>query len=58
LYYVVKEIEMLIPCPFCGNVGFLNQDNGFYRAECLECGVAFPWVESKEEAIRAWNQRQ
>lgn len=55
----------LIPCPFCGAVGYrelhiiqLPPPWNAWRVECQECGAGGPKCEYPEEARDSWNARQ
>jgi Lar family restriction alleviation protein len=46
-------------CPFCKNSNKLTTDNqvaGKAFVWCLNCGAMGPNAESKQEAIKLWNQ--
>ena len=62
----------LKPCPFCGgkaavllNPQYYFSDAGqiqhrqklFYRIACHACGALTQLMETKQEAIEAWNRR-
>ena len=54
--------DKLLPCPFCGGEARIMleeedmPDNSFHNVYCMNCGAQF-WVNSKSEAIKAWNNR-
>lgn len=61
---VKREEPELKPCAHCGseNVEIQETPNRdslprSCRSLCLECGATFPWVESREAALAAWNRR-
>jgi len=47
----------LLPCPFCGGEGALNEGDGVIWAECTTCNLALPYQLERDEAIAAWNTR-
>ena len=58
--------EELLPCPFCGSKDLvINKDTDFsiYYVHCRDCLCEgrkthkIGWVESAQEAINAWNDR-
>ena len=53
--------DELKPCPFdCGpqkmKIVYRRSDRAFY-IECPFCGARGPFMDSVEEAIKAWNRR-
>ena len=55
------------PCPFCGSPGQIfewrhddawENHEGFGWLECSYCGARGPTSDSRQEAIRAWNERK
>lgn len=54
-----KKIELL-PCPFCGGIGKIYQDqmcSDDHCVECQECNAETGWAPSEKSAIAAWNRR-
>lgn len=58
-------IEKLKPCPFCGGMGVLNNEEcrTVSYVKCLTCGAETGLVKvsaeysSDDKAIEAWNRR-
>jgi Lar family restriction alleviation protein len=57
-----EEVE-LKPCPFCGGEGWIVVDAAntyqppLWRPQCKACGGGLGGLDSKAEAIAAWNTR-
>lgn len=57
----MKEHEIK-NCRFCGDKGavhFLYYDEcgkRFYKMECMVCGLAGPYMKTKDEAVKMWNE--
>ena len=51
--------DKLEPCPFCGCVAILREDEGSYKVFCLgaNCDAQYGWCASKEQAVNGWNRR-
>jgi Lar family restriction alleviation protein len=59
----VVNIELL-PCPFCGNCADIAQDQSSdyqshwtWFVECTGCGAMISIMETKQQAVNAWNLR-
>lgn len=60
-------MENLKPCPFCGakdelEIWDLGGDKWgnikeLWIVHCANCGCNMDWLDSKKEAIEAWNRR-
>jgi Lar family restriction alleviation protein len=68
--YLMSELLGLKPCPFCGQEEpgemypkrdtrglFVQPLDKFFLVRCCGCLTEGPLVETKEEAIKAWNTR-
>ena len=58
----VKVKLKLKPCPFCGVIPTLEENNGLYRVSCRNmdgCKVCvhIPWSDGKMDVIEWWNRR-
>jgi len=57
---IVKEKE----CSWCGNIdefdwaNFNSIRNTRIAVQCKACGICGPWGESREEAVKKWNDRE
>lgn len=55
--------EELKPCPFCGGKAetvYAYYDYNSWGIHCVDCGAYIqcdPKKDTKEEAIKAWNNR-
>ena len=53
----------MLPCPFCGNVAYIEKGKHGYKAACftIRCALLPPmphdYFTSEEEAVKAWNTR-
>ena len=56
----IIERETLVPCSFCRSKD-IGLDSGLYSqmifAYCKTCKKSGPHLETKEQAIEAWNNR-
>lgn len=60
----MSKIE-LKPCPFCGGLGVLNNENNrvFSFVKCVQCGAESGLVKvsaeycADEKAVENWNRR-
>lgn len=53
--------EGTIPCPFCCDDGlrFMNSDKTKqFAVYCYICESAGPWADSREGALKKWNERK
>ena len=49
----------LLPCPFCGGGGSLDEDAGAWAVACTVCGIEQRWYTGgKADAITAWDTRR
>lgn len=57
---VINDNE-LKPCPFCGerniNVSEAGYRSDLWFIQCEDCWATFPHLDTKQEAIEAWNRR-
>jgi Lar family restriction alleviation protein len=55
-----KEVNNLLPCPFCGNIEIhIESDSEGSSISCYKCGIGTVesnWTE--KAAIDIWNTRQ
>jgi len=54
----------LLPCPFCGNGAYVAQDQASdyeshwtWFVECTGCGAMISSMNTKVQAVNAWNLR-
>lgn len=52
----MKELKK---CPFCGGnaIGYYLDTAQMYEIECSDCSRAQTIMETKERAIKSWNER-
>ena len=49
--------EEPLKCPFCGGNTYTEHFNGHYRVRCHQCLSSSDSFNTKEDAIREWNNR-
>lgn len=61
----IVAVMCALPCPFCGSdteietTTFGDSMTDYFRVNCKQKGHSLDWwVESKDEAITVWNERQ
>ena len=47
--------EKLKPCPFCGGKAIFEENTGTFFIHCESCCAFTPDFNTKEQAIKAWN---
>ena len=47
----------ILPCPFCGGEAEIRTNFVHHFAICKECNTVSDYMNSKAEAIAAWNRR-
>lgn len=54
-----KDNKLLKPCPFCGGVPKLVEDEGQYKIFCTNsaCDAQYGWCADKDYIISMWNKR-
>jgi Lar family restriction alleviation protein len=57
-------MNLLKPCPFCGENAYIEADEGFHKLEnyeygvyCTSCSAGTGIYHSESDAIAAWNLR-
>ena len=53
-------MDKLKPCPFCGGVAELYDEDGeelYFVGKCTQCEAQTIGSEDKKEAINQWNGR-
>ena len=49
--------EEPLKCPFCGGNTYTEHFNGHFRVRCHQCLSCSDYSNTKEDAIRGWNNR-
>lgn len=55
---MTKPSTRLISCPFCHSEDLRPYHLGAWWVECFTCLATGPSAKTKEEAIKAWNERK
>jgi len=59
---MTSELEILLPCPFCGGPPLLGPENPedeytHYRVICRDCKVSTR-LDYDESVVKCWNRRE